>query len=186
METYQLAASNLFQMAHSRAQRAALLARLRGRSNTLLALGDLLAGCRLIGQQTRGLRVVPLQQIVGSEGRAQDFDQGFLPRAHYLQERWCRIAQAMAQEASLPPITLYKLGDSYFVCDGNHRVSVARARGQVDIDAYVTELLLHGPLPAALAARAVQQMRPGVPWVEALATQVLGFVQRLRRAFAMT
>jgi hypothetical protein len=40
----------------------------------------------------------------------------------------------------LPPVELYKLGDAYFVKDGNHRVSVARAHGQAFIEAYVTEM----------------------------------------------
>lgn len=39
-----------------------------------------------------------------------------------------------------PPVELYKIGEVYFVKDGNHRVSVARDRDQVDIDAYVTEI----------------------------------------------
>ena len=48
--------------------------------------------------------------------------------------------------SSLPPVELYKIGDIYFVRDGNHRVSVARQQGQVYIDAYVTELQVDVPL----------------------------------------
>jgi hypothetical protein len=39
-----------------------------------------------------------------------------------------------------PPIEVYKVGDVYFVRDGNHRVSVARANGLTTIEAYVTEI----------------------------------------------
>jgi hypothetical protein len=37
---------------------------------------------------------------------------------------------------------VYKIGEVYFVRDGNHRVSVARENGQVFIDAYVTEMIV--------------------------------------------
>jgi hypothetical protein len=39
----------------------------------------------------------------------------------------------------VPPIEVFKVGGAYFVSDGNHRVSVARASGLTDIEAYVTE-----------------------------------------------
>jgi len=35
---------------------------------------------------------------------------------------------------------VYQIGDIYFVKDGNHRVSVARANGFKDIEAYVTRV----------------------------------------------
>jgi len=38
-----------------------------------------------------------------------------------------------------PPVDLYKVGDSYFVKDGNHRVSVANQLGLEEIEAYVWE-----------------------------------------------
>ena len=41
----------------------------------------------------------------------------------------------------MPPIHAYRIGDLHFVKDGHHRVSVARAMGLKDIDAYVTEVL---------------------------------------------
>jgi dienelactone hydrolase len=42
-------------------------------------------------------------------------------------------------QTGLPPIELYKVGDAYFVKDGNHRVSVARQFGATTIEAYVWE-----------------------------------------------
>jgi hypothetical protein len=41
----------------------------------------------------------------------------------------------------MPPIQAYRIGDMHFVKDGHHRVSVARAQGRREIDAYVTEVL---------------------------------------------
>jgi hypothetical protein len=91
----------------------------------------------------RGLRQIPLDRIIGSVGRYHDFDRAFLP--HRADDRWLLINAAWHRGEQLPPIEVYQVGDVYFVCDGNHRVSVARANGASDIDAYVTEF--HSPVP---------------------------------------
>jgi len=89
---------------------------------------------------------VALDHIIGSEGRYSDFDRRFLPRSDTLKQRWSSIDSAMIDSIELPPVELYKIGDIYFVRDGNHRVSVARQQGQSYIDAYVTELQVDVPL----------------------------------------
>jgi hypothetical protein len=89
---------------------------------------------------------VALDHIIGSEGRYGDFDRRFLPRSDKLKQRWSSIDSAMIESVELPPVELYKIGDIYFVRDGNHRVSVARQQGQVYTDAYVTELQVDVPL----------------------------------------
>jgi hypothetical protein len=86
--------------------------------------------------------------VVGSEGRYDDFDRRFLPRHNNTQVRWRSIDLAHHQAVDLPPVELYKIGNIYFVKDGNHRISVARQRGQHYIDAYVSELLVDVPLDA--------------------------------------
>lgn len=85
-----------------------------------------------------GLESVPLDKIVGSERCCLDFDRSFLPRQLRLRDRWVRIDQAYYEQITLPPVELLKVGDGYFVVDGNHRVSVACARGQKLINAFVT------------------------------------------------
>ena len=92
------------------------------------------------GQHSLGVRQIPIDQIVGSVGRYRDFDRAFLPRQTRTMNRWIRIDQAHLGEVYLPPIEVYKIGDTYYVRDGNHRVSVARERGQAYIDADVTEI----------------------------------------------
>ena len=77
---------------------------------------------------------------MGSEGRFHEFDRAFYPRKERSKDRWLRIDQAHYDGVTLPPIELIKLGQIYFVRDGNHRVSVARARGHQLMDAYVTEV----------------------------------------------
>ena len=83
---------------------------------------------------------------MGSEGRYHDFDREFFPRQSHVRDRWASINLAHYEQTRLPPVTLTKVGEVYFVQDGNHRVSVARVHGQNFIDAYVTELDLSVPV----------------------------------------
>ncbi len=93
------------------------------------------------GQVDRGLQVVQLDDIVGTVDRAADFDRGFRPTSMRLRSRWERIAAAQRRGEAMPPVSLFKVGELYFVRDGHHRVSVAKSQGRKDIDAYVTEVM---------------------------------------------
>src|SRR5829696_8159994 len=94
-----------------------------------------------------------ISQIFGSVGRHRDFGRAFLPSKPDLGTRWRRIDEIMHRAEELPPVSLYKIGDAYFVQDGNHRVSVARQRGVEMIDAEVIELRSRVPVDSALTAR---------------------------------
>ena len=96
-------------------------------------------------QVPRGIRTVPVAKIVGSVGRARDFDKAFLPTRASAANRWKRVDRAFYGAEELPPVRLFKVGDEYFVEDGNHRVSVARYQGVEMIDAEVVELLARIP-----------------------------------------
>jgi hypothetical protein len=93
-----------------------------------------------VSESYAGLQPVPLDAIVGSVDRTREFDRSFRPVSPRLRSRWERIAAAQRRGESLPPISVYRIGDLYFVRDGHHRVSVARSLGRPDIDAYVTEV----------------------------------------------
>jgi hypothetical protein len=129
----------------SRARRRALLRRIGTRlrrdaaSNRLLCFGDLRKVPGAMGRIYRGLRTVPVAQIGGSVGRCSEFDRDFMPARASVEERWKRIDRAFHRGEELPPVSLYKVGDFYFVLDGHHRVSVAHFHGVEWIDAYVTE-----------------------------------------------
>ncbi len=69
--------------------------------------------------------------------RAAQFDRQFRPVARSARTRWERVWRAEAGGAILPPISVVPVGDRYAVLDGPHRVSVARARGALTIDAAV-------------------------------------------------
>lgn len=141
----------------NRARRKAFFAQLQAlvnrQSNELLSLEEVRARLSVRGQHHLGNQTVPLDHIVGSEGRYSDFDRTFAPRHDATKFRWMSIDRAHHQDVALPAIELYKVGDIYFVKDGNHRVSVARLQGQVDIDAIVTELVVDVPLSPNLSVR---------------------------------
>ena len=89
----------------------------------------------------RGVQRVPLEQIVGSVGRYQDFDSRFRPKQHLGSERYESIKQALRDGKRLPPVKLYQIKDEYFVLDGNHRIAAAKALGQSDIEASIVEFI---------------------------------------------
>ncbi|MGE5249387.1 MAG: universal stress protein [Bacteroidota bacterium] len=139
-----------FQAAHQSAAIQELLARLSGRSNNLLSYEEIARMLRLKGSSDAGTRSIPIQAIVGTVGRYTDFTRTFLPRNAGDQERWSRVKTAFmdATGLSMPPIEVYKVGEAYFVLDGNHRVSIARQEGMEFIDAHVVEIRTNVPLTA--------------------------------------
>ena len=135
-----------FRRARRQAALEQVLSRLTGRSDQLLSYEDVRRQVGAYGKVDRGLHEIPVDDIVGSVGRYSDFTRTFLPRSDSMQERWARVKTVATDMAGWPPIEVYKLGDAYFVHDGNHRVSVARQMGMETIPAYVTEVKTKVPL----------------------------------------
>jgi ParB-like nuclease domain len=118
-----------------RARRSARAARLLGRrSNVPRTLTD---GAGLARGRAR-LEVIPTDAIVGTLEPTIVFDARFRPASDHVRVRWERIALAHRSGVSLMPITVLERSDGYYVVDGRHRVSVARALGHRDIEARVT------------------------------------------------
>jgi hypothetical protein len=120
-------------------------------SNELLPFDEVRKNLPIKGQHYIGLKQIPINQVVGSVGRYHDFDRAFLPRLQSSSGRWMSIDEAHLQDIGLPAIEVYQIGSAYFVKDGNHRVSVARERGQVFIDAAVTEIEVPVLIDASLS-----------------------------------
>jgi hypothetical protein len=122
-------------------------ARLRGDTCSAFA-PSFEEAARALGARNKlplGRRVVAVDKIVGSVGRSRDFDRDFLPVRRSLGERWKRVDRAFHRGVELPAVELYELGRSYFVVDGNHRISVARYQGVRWIEAEVTRLYVGAP-----------------------------------------
>ncbi len=141
------AIDTLYSRARARGQWGQIWSALTGRSRRLLALDEIEATCTVHTCRYAGIRTVPISQIRGSEGRSSDFDCDFNPLQDHNERRWLSIAALWRQGKALPPVGLVQVGDVYFVCDGHHRISVARAMGQQGIEAKVMVWQVTKPLP---------------------------------------
>lgn len=137
----------------SRARRRGILARLvravRGDSadTELLALDEVQRRLAAYQESYLGVRSIPVAQIIGTVDRSGSFDKDFLPSAEWMRPRWQQVEQAFPS-GGFPAISVYQVGDAYFVSDGHHRVAIARQQGIEFIDAEIK--VVHTPydLPA--------------------------------------
>ena len=113
---------------------------LRRGCNDLLSFPDVYEHLKDRPRYQRGLQNVPVRQIVGSAGRSGDFDLAYFPVQSLTESRWVNVAKGRSQGNDLPSVMLYKVGEAYFVEDGNHRVSVASVNGDSYIEANVIEI----------------------------------------------
>lgn len=137
--TVEVQAEADFDRARRRAFFGRIATRLRRECRRLLAFDEIREAHRTYNRRCLGLRDVEVSKVVGSTGRHGDFDHAFMPAKASLAERWQRVDRAFHRGLDLPPVGLHKIGDTYFVEDGNHRVSVARYQGIETIEADVTE-----------------------------------------------
>lgn len=152
----------LYNSALRRGRRGLVWSGLTGRSRELLSLDEVLKGRAVQARSGGGTYTVTIAQICGSENRVGDFDCDFNPLQDHTRDRWLGIASALQRGRCLPPIALILVGDRYFVRDGHHRISVARALGQRAIKASVEVWQVDQPAAGADRIRhRVQAPRPG-------------------------
>lgn len=129
-----------FRSARQKATLREIIARIKGESIELLSFEEVRKKLKAQVSSIQVLKDIPIAAIVGSVNRYQDFLRDFLPRHSIDAERWSNIDVANLGMIGLPPIEVYQIGEAYFVIDGNHRVSVAKQLGAIDIQAYVTKV----------------------------------------------
>jgi nucleotide-binding universal stress UspA family protein len=151
LTTYQQALTD-FRRARSKAAMQRFWASIQGKSLNLLPYDKISSTLQAINRTDIGLQNVKLKDIIGSVGRADDFTSDFLPLRDTDIHRWAQVKTAMTSPASagVPPVHLYKVGDAYFVLDGNHRVSIAKQMGMEEIEAYVTEFKTRVPITSSI------------------------------------
>lgn len=137
-----------FRRARAKARLQRLWASVTGRTESLLPYDEISKKLKTSGISSKGIQEIPVDSIVGSVNRYQDFNKNFLPLSDSSRERWARVKAMMTSPGStgLPPIRVYKIGEVYFVLDGNHRVSIAREMGIETLEAYVIEIKTRVPL----------------------------------------
>src|SRR5262245_17843520 len=114
---------------------------------SLLELDEVERRLKPLGRRYIGVRPIPLDHVVGTDGRASAFTRDFRPQHAFSRQRLRSLARAFP-DGGFPPINAVKLGDTYFVIDGHHRVALARHEKAQTIDADITELVSRVPLPA--------------------------------------
>jgi hypothetical protein len=148
VHTYQYnTAINYFKSAIFNGRISRIKRRILGRQQWLYDLVSLKPHISLQGASYSGIKVVGVNDIIGTEGRAANFDIDFYPVNEESRERWANMAMAYLACIPLPPVELIQVGDVYFVRDGHHRISVARAFGQIAVDAEVVTWRAHPPFP---------------------------------------
>jgi hypothetical protein len=134
--------------AFARARRRQALAKLASRLTmrgedglAMLRFDGAVASLGRVAERDLGFQAIALESVVGTvDRRSSEFDRLFRPRSRRLQGRWQRIAAARRRGETMPPIDVYRVGELHYVQDGHHRVSVARAHGDVAIDARIREI----------------------------------------------
>ncbi len=127
-------AAKSFERAYNRGRFETLVAKILGRHNQLNTLSSQPISSP---RPTSRIVPVPVQQIKGSLDRSTDFDVNFNPLQEHCRARWISIFTAFRQGITLPAVELVQVGNTYYVRDGHHRISVAKTFGQKAIDAVI-------------------------------------------------
>jgi nucleotide-binding universal stress UspA family protein len=135
-----------FRSARQKATLREIIARFTGDNTELLSFNEVRQKLKAQLGHKSVLKEIPIDAIIGSVNRYQDFSRDFLPSKNISEERWANIELANYGSHGLPPIEVYQIDEAYFVSDGNHRVSVAKQLGATQIQAYVTEVHTRVPL----------------------------------------
>lgn len=131
-------AQDLFEQAMVRGKLYRFWASISRRPQRLLDLATLKPKMHTANAHYSGLKNIPINQIIGTEQGTSNFDLAFHPVSERSRERWIGVATASLNLLPLPIIELIQIGNAYFVRDGHHRISVARALKQEFIEAEVT------------------------------------------------
>ena len=134
-------ASQLFERVYTPLKRSGLGRLFNKTTQPVPVFSEVYGALHMTGQHYQGMHTVDVTRIVGTMDRDADFDVDFRPIQRHSELRWLKVATAMLRGVELPPIQLIQIGEDYYVKDGHHRVSVARALefGYLDAEVIVYE-----------------------------------------------
>ena len=122
----------------------------------LLELGQIRRQLRLGPAVHEGEATIAVAQIIGTVGRARDFDGCFRPVHVALRKRIDEIIDASPSSLD-EPIEVVRVDRAYFVSDGHKRVAIARRAGREFIDAIVSHMPSAYALTADVEAEAIER-----------------------------
>ncbi len=133
-----VSADRLFDRMYLHGRFRQIMANLTRKPWRLLDLNDTASLVKVDNRHYAGIKTVSIHEIKGSLGRSRDFERHFFPVQKHTQSRWISIAAAHMAGIGMPIIELVCVMGQYYVQDGHHRISVAKAIGILDIEAVVT------------------------------------------------
>ena len=84
-----------FRRARAKARLQHLWASITGESHDLLVYDEITQKMHTLGQSSKGIQDIPVDAIIGSVNRYQDFDRNFLPLRDDDEERWANVKAVM-------------------------------------------------------------------------------------------
>ena len=129
--------SDTFSRIQSQASRSLLWSRLTGR-NIRLEMFPEKAPEKSLNRTYASREEIPIERIIGTLNRREDFDRQFRPLGGHLRDRRVNTCLTLERQG-WDPVLVHKVGNRYYVEDGHHRVSVARWLGMTSIQANVWE-----------------------------------------------
>ncbi|MEM6527042.1 MAG: ParB N-terminal domain-containing protein [Chloroflexota bacterium] len=131
------AAERLYDRSWSVGQIKATVAKITGSSRSLLCLADVEDEPVQIEKLEQ--QAIDIDRIRGTQGRSDRFDIDFHPVNRRSRPRWVSVATGITEDVlQMPPVEVVEVDGVYYVQDGQHRVSAAKALGKTTIDANVT------------------------------------------------
>ncbi|TFH08098.1 MAG: hypothetical protein E4H08_08355 [Candidatus Atribacteria bacterium] len=126
-----------FERARRKANWNRVLAFFKGKPSLLLPFDLVRRQIDVRSVSYGGIQEIEIDRVIGSVNRYHEFDREFLPKRNESADRWTQVRRLFDSDLGFPPIKVYRVGDAFFVVDGNHRVSVARQLGMKTIEAEV-------------------------------------------------
>ena len=139
-------AAELYNQARRRGMREYREAIVSGRYPYLPVLDDILENASVEAQLPIGIVDVPLEQVVGTKtaGRTAAFSANFMPLLEPGTEfagKWISLCVAHVEEGIRDPVRCYEYLGSFYVQEGNKRVSVMKYFDAASITANVIRIV---------------------------------------------
>ena len=117
-----------------------------GRHPYLKVLDELLPFAETAGETDLGLIEIPIEQIVGTKtsSRTKAFAGNFMPLLNESSEfaaKWSALYRSHLAEGIREPVIACEFMNSYYIIEGNKRVSVLKYSGAVTVPGYVTRII---------------------------------------------
>jgi len=120
-----------------------------GKYPYLQVLDELLSFTESAGEADLGLIEIPLELVAGTKtaGRTKAFASNFMPllsESSEFADKWSSLYKSHIEEGIHEPVIACEFMNSYYIIEGNKRVSVMKYSGAVSIPGYVTRII---PVP---------------------------------------